>query len=144
MENFCKVFVSLSAPMPTGTEWEEQAGEQGRAEADVTAKIEWILIYLDSPDIPVCPKDVVTDGLDGTLQQVLNLGSQPREAAHVPPLGETPCPPQNAGHWSVGPNSPRGEEQRGNEWGDKEGPGAPKLEESEEQRYAEVTHEGWA
>lgn len=53
----------------------------------MTVKIEWILIYLDSPDIPACLKDAVTNGLGGTLQQVLNPGSQPREAACVPPLG---------------------------------------------------------
>lgn len=74
----------------------------------MTAKIEWILIYLDIPDILDSAKNVVSGGFSGTLQQVLNLGSQPREAAHVPPLGETPCPPQNAGHRSVGPNSPVG------------------------------------
>lgn len=40
MENFVNVSVNLSAPVLTGAEWEKQAGEQGRAGADVTAKIE--------------------------------------------------------------------------------------------------------
>jgi len=74
----------------------------------VTAKIERILIYLDSPDIPACPKEAVTNGLGGMLQQVLNLGSQPKEAACVPPLGETPRPPQSVGHTSARPNSSAG------------------------------------
>lgn len=56
----------------------------------MTAKIEQILIYLDSPDIPACPKDAVTNGLGGTQQQVLNPGSQLVEAARVPPPGKNP------------------------------------------------------
>lgn len=46
----------------------------------MTAKIEQILIYRDSSDIPACPKDAVTNGLGNKLQQVLNLVSYPGEA----------------------------------------------------------------
>lgn len=74
----------------------------------MTGKIELILIYLDSPAIPACPKDAVTNGSGGMLRQVLNLGSQPGEAACVPPLGETPRSPQIVGHASAGLNSSAG------------------------------------
>lgn len=67
-------------------------------------------------------------------------GPSAREAAHIPPLGEAPHPSQSMEHSPMGLNSSRGEERR-NE-GHKEGLGAPRLEEAEEQPCAMVSCEG--
>lgn len=62
-------------------------------------------MYLNSPDIPAGPKDAVTNGLGGMLQQVLDPGCQPREAAGIRLLGETPRPPKSGSDTCAGLSS---------------------------------------